>query len=68
MTRKKATILAARFYLCAELPTNYDKLPSKKLDDFIEANAWQPFEYHEASTLWKYIDDLANEFIRISNS
>jgi hypothetical protein len=68
MEKQTANILASRYYLCNELPKTYNELSDDELDLYLEANAWQPFEGCLASVLWELIEDLASEFVRVSNT
>ena len=34
---------------------------------FIENNKWEPLEQWEPHAIWELIEDLASEFIKISN-
>lgn len=66
MEKEDALILASRYYLCEELPETYVDFDADKLDQFIESNAWQPFEFYPAVDIWDLINDLADEFVRVS--
>jgi len=36
--------------------------------DFIRDNKWEPFEGWEAHGIWELIEDLASEFLTITNT
>jgi len=54
-------IWASSHYLCESLPNNFSNWSEKKLDKFIVANAWQPFEYEEPERMWELIQRLASD-------
>ena len=68
MTKTELYISASRFYLCEELPKDFDKLDEQDVTDFIKDNKWEPFENWEPHGIWELIEDLASEFMKISNS
>jgi len=51
-------IWASGFYLSKTLPDNWEK--DDEIDEFVEANAWQPFEGWTASNIWSEIASLAS--------
>lgn len=66
--KKRAIIAASGQVLCEHLPENYDdkyfgKDHYKNINEWVEAHAWQPFEYWPANDLWKHIDSIANTLI-----
>ena len=67
MTKTESHISASRFYLCEELPIDFDALDEQEVMNFIEDNKWQPLEDWEAHGIWELIEDLASEFMKISN-
>jgi hypothetical protein len=67
MTKTESHISASRFYLCEELPKDFDELDEQEVMNFIEDNKWQPLEDWEAHGIWELIEDLASEFMKISN-
>ena len=50
---------ASSHYLCETLPPDYDEWSDKKLDKFIEDNAWEFFEYADPKFIWEQIESLA---------
>ena len=50
---------ASSHYLCETLPPDYDEWSDKKLDKFIEDNAWEIFEYADPKFIWEQIESLA---------
>ena len=50
---------ASSHYLCETLPSDYDEWSDKKLDKFIEDNAWEFFEYADPKFIWEQIESLA---------
>ena len=52
-------IWASGHYLCTHLPENFDVWSDTKLDNFLEANAWEPLEHWPAEDIWEQIQDLA---------
>ena len=50
---------ASSNYLCETLPSDYDEWSDKKLDKFIEDNAWEFFEYADPKFIWEQIESLA---------
>jgi len=67
MTKTQAYIRASKFYLSEELPPDFDELDEQNVTDFIRDNAWQPFEQWDSHGIWELIEDLANEFLEVSN-
>ena len=68
---KSDFIFASKTFLCKELPNDYDQWDDKKLGEFIEVNAWQPFENDDPSDIWDHIDALAEDvrnYIKEQNS
>jgi len=58
---KSDFIFASKTFLCIELPSEYDQWEYKKLEDFIEENAWQPFENDQATVILDNIETLAED-------
>ena len=58
---------AAAFYIYENLPKDWVNFPGGAFLEFLEENAWEPFEYTPGDTLWGYIDELANEFREVAN-
>ena len=67
MTKTQAYIRASKFYLSEELPSDFFELDEQEVTDFIQDNAWQPFEQWEPHGIWDLIEDLASEFLEVSN-
>jgi hypothetical protein len=60
MTPSPETIrLASEHYLCEPYPESHDEMTKEELCQFIEAEAWQPFEYWPAQDVYERINDLA---------
>lgn len=66
MKKENALILASTYYLCDALPETFVDFDADELEQFLEANAWQPFECFVAADIWELISDLADEFVRVS--
>ena len=56
---KQDLIWASGHYLGENLPPDYDEWSDKKLDKFIEDNAWEFFEYADPKFIWEQIESLA---------
>ena len=56
---KQDLIWASGHYLGENLPPDYDEWSDKKLDKFIEDNAWEFFEYTDPKFIWEQIESLA---------
>ena len=67
MNKTQAHIRASKFYLCEPLPENFDELDEQDVTNFIRENRWEPFEEWEPHGIWDLIEDLASEFLEISN-
>jgi len=67
MTKTQAYIRASKFYLSEELPSDFFELDEQEVTDFIQDNAWQPFEQWEPRGIWDLIEDIASEFLEVSN-
>lgn len=35
----------------------------KKVNDYCQNNAWEPFQYYEGSEIYEHIDRLSDDFI-----
>ena len=68
MKKTEAYITASKFYLCEPLPENFDELDEQDVTDFIRDNKWEPFEEWEPHGIWELIEDLASEFLTITNT
>ena len=62
ITEKESIIWASGHYLTEHLPEEYDDWEEEKLDEYLTSNAWQPFEYDEADSIWEFITGLACDF------
>ena len=67
MNKTESYIRASKFYLTEELPSDLFELSQKEVEDFIQENRWQPFEDWEPHGIWELIEDLAIEFLKVSN-
>ena len=67
MKKTEAYITASKFYLCEQLPKDFDELDEQDVMDFIRENRWEPFEEWESHGILELIEDLANEFLKVSN-
>jgi len=68
MKKTEAYITASKFYLCEPLPENFDELDEQDVTDFIRDNKWEPFEEWEPHGIYWLIEDLASEFLNITNT
>ena len=62
-TEKESLMLASSHFLSKELPKNFDKWSEKKVNDYCQNNAWEPFQYYEGSEIYEHIDRLSDDFI-----
>ena len=67
MNKAQAYITASKFYLSEPLPEDFDELDEQDVTDFIRDNKWEPFEEWEPHGIWELIEDLASEFLTITN-
>ena len=67
MNKTEAYIRASKFYLTEELPSDFFELDEQDVTDFIRDNRWKPFEEWEPHGIWDLIEDLASEFLEVSN-
>jgi hypothetical protein len=68
MNKAQAYITASKFYLCEPLPEDFDELDEQDVTDFIRDNKWEPFEEWEPHGIYWLIEDLASEFLNITNT
>lgn len=68
MNKAQAYITASKFYLSEPLPEDFDELDEQDVMDFIRDNTWEPFEEWEPHGIWELIEDLASEFLTITNT
>lgn len=68
MNKAQAYITASKFYLSEPLPEDFDELDEQDVTDFIRDNKWEPFEEWEPHGIWELIEDLASEFLTITNN
>ena len=66
--QKKATIVASGNYLTDPLPEDYWDMSLDELHEFVELNAWQPFEHREPEYVLDQIEVLADSYIRFLNA
>jgi hypothetical protein len=50
------------------LPEDFDELDEQDVTDFIRDNKWEPFEEWEPHGIYWLIEDLASEFLTITNT
>ena len=60
-TEKESLMLASSNFLSKELPKNFDKWSEKKVNDYCQNNAWEPFQYYEGSEIYEHIDRLSDD-------
>ena len=46
----------------------YEDWKEEKLDEYLTSNAWQPFQYNEADSIWEFITGLAYDFRHTVNN
>ena len=68
MNKAQAYITASKFYLCEPLPEDFDELDEQEVTDFIRENKWEPFEEWEPHGIWELIEDLAAEFLIVTDN
>jgi hypothetical protein len=56
---KQDLIWASGHCLTTYLPEDFDTWTDRKLNNFLEKHAWEPFEYWPAENIWEQIDSLA---------
>jgi len=67
MNKTEAYIKASRFYLTEELPSDLFELNEQEVTAFIQESKWQPLEEWSTISIWDLIEDLAIEFLEVSN-
>ena len=68
ITEKESIIWASGHYLTEHLPEEYEDWKEEKLDEYLTSNAWQPFQYNEADSIWEFITGLAYDFRHTVNN
>ncbi len=61
MNRNKLFQRLSGHFLSEHLPKNWHDMSEKELDDFIEANAWEPLLYWTADEIFGLIDALTTD-------
>jgi hypothetical protein len=56
---KEHLIWASGHCLTTYLPEDFDTWTDRKLNNFLEKHACEPFEYWPAENIWEQIDSLA---------
>lgn len=64
-TKKELNRIAAGFYLSKELPENWEDLDIDQQHQFINENAWEPFEGMPASEIEEEMTSLWHAFYKI---
>jgi hypothetical protein len=62
-TEKESLMLASSHFLCNELPKNFNQWSEKKINQYCQNNAWEPFQYFEGSEIYEHISRLSDDFI-----
>jgi len=57
---------ASAQFLCERLPDNWQEMSDSALDQFMEQNAWEPFEHWDTSDVWELIEQVAMEYYNIA--
>jgi hypothetical protein len=60
MTYNEIVNLASGSFLCDVIPDDFYEYSDDKQNAWLEANAWEPFEYWEGQRIWKVIDAHAS--------
>ena len=60
MTYEEVVVQVSGNYLTDFLPANWNKIEEKKLDEFLENHAWEPFEYWDTDDVMEQIISAAN--------
>ena len=58
-TEQKDIIWASGHYLTEHFPDEYINWEQSQIEEWIEENKWEPFEYYPVSDIWNLIDSLA---------
>ena len=56
---KEDIIWASGHYLGELLPSDFDEWEEEKIDQFLEENAWEYFQYADPKFIWEQIESLA---------
>lgn len=48
--------MVSGYYLCDDLPEKWYDMEDEPFYEWLEENAWEPFEYCEGRELWEIID------------
>jgi len=56
---------ASAQFLVERLPDNWQDMSDTALTQFMEHNAWEPFEYWDTSDVWELIEQVAMEYYNI---
>jgi hypothetical protein len=60
---RDAYIAASGIFLSEHLPENWQAMKDGELDEFVENNTWEPFEYWPVDEIWSLISGTASTFI-----
>ena len=55
VTKFELIQLSSKTFLCEEIPDDFFDMSDDDQDNFIESNAWQPFEYWDGTDLYEVI-------------
>lgn len=56
-------ILMGGFFLCEEIPDDWEEMDDDEFFEFIRESAWEPFEYWEGEKLFQEIESAASQMI-----
>ena len=58
-TEQKDIIWASGHYLTEHFPDEYINWGTDEIEEWIEDNKWEPFQYYSTRDIWEFIDGLA---------
>jgi hypothetical protein len=70
LDRNKLFVEMSGNFLTNQLPDDWNTWEETKINDFLEENVWEPFEYFSTDVVWGIIEDATNsaaDFIERAN-
>jgi len=70
LDRNKLFVEMSGNYLTNQLPDDWNTWEETKINDFLEENVWEPFEYFSTDDVWDLIENATNsaaDFIERAN-
>lgn len=65
MKYENAVVWASGHYLTEHLPENWIDWSDEELYSFITEHVWEPFENHDAPSVFEFIGQLADSVLKL---